>query len=260
MCPVEAATGPRTEARVVDALGAKAAQSEVRVSTAEKGRVVILGGHGKIALLAAPKLKDAGYAVESVIRSEAQSSDIEAAGASPVVLDLENADAEALKQAFSGAQAVVFSAGAGGGSPERTRSVDFEAAARTMDAAEAAGVKRYVMVSYAGAGVDVDRLDPEDAFYPYAQAKHDADAHLRQSGLDFTILGPGRLTLEPASGKIVLADFDGTMSGHAPSGDQAVTSRENVAEVLTQVLSANSAIRQTVNFYDGDTPVPQAIG
>ena len=147
---------------MVDALGAKAAQSEVRVSTAEKGRVVILGGHGKIALLAAPKLKDAGYAVESVIRSETQSSDIEAAGASPVVLDLENADAEALKQVFSGAQAVVFSAGAGGGSPERTRSVDFEAAARTMDAAEAAGVKRYVMVSYAGAGVDVDRLDPED--------------------------------------------------------------------------------------------------
>ncbi|MDN6169902.1 MAG: SDR family oxidoreductase [Micrococcaceae bacterium] len=242
-----------------DALGAESAQSEVFVSTADKGRVIVLGGHGKIALLAAPKLKDAGYAVESVIRSADQRGDIEAAGASPVVLDLENADAEALTQAFSGAQAVVFSAGAGGGSPERTRSVDFEAAARTMDAAEAAGVKRFVMVSYAGAGVDADRLDPEDSFHPYAQAKHDADAHLRQTGLDFTILGPGRLTLEPASGKITIADFEGTIAGQAPAGDEAVTSRENVAEVLAHVLSDGAAIGRTVNFYDGDTPLAEAI-
>lgn len=259
MYQVEAANPSLAKVGWTDALGAASAQSEVLMSAEAKGRVVILGGHGKIALLAAPRLKEAGYAVESVIRAADQSSAIEAAGASPVVLDLENADVEALKQAFSGAQAVVFSAGAGGASPERTRSVDFEAATRTMDAAEAAGVKRFVMVSYAGAGVDVDRLESDDAFHPYAQAKHDADAHLRRTGLDFTILGPGRLTLEPASGKITIADFEGTIAGRAPAGEEGVTSRENVAEVIAHVLASGAGSRQTVNFYDGGTPIATAI-
>lgn len=229
------------------------------MSAEEKGRVVILGGHGKIALLAAPKLKDAGYTVESVIRSPEQSSEIEAVGASAVVLDLESVDVETLTKAFSGAQAVVFSAGAGGGSPERTKTVDFEAATRTMDAAEQAGVKRFVMVSYVTAGVDVDGLDPDNSFYVYAKAKHDADAHLRKTGLDFTILGPGGLTLEPGSGKITLADEAGKVAGRAPEADEAVTSRENVAEVMTHVISSGAAIRQTVGFYDGDTPITEAI-
>lgn len=225
----------------------------------ENGRVVLLGGHGKIALLAAPKLKDAGYTVESVIRSAGQSSDIEAAGASPVMLDLENADVATLAQAFSGAQAVIFSAGAGGGNPERTHTVDFEAATRAMDAAEKAGVKRFVMVSYVRASVDADKLDPSNSFYPYAKAKHDADAHLRQTGLDYTILGPGRLTLEPASGKIALADLGGRIDGREPSAGEAATSRENVAEVITHVVGSGAAIRETINFYDGDTVIAEAI-
>ncbi|WP_372698766.1 SDR family oxidoreductase [Arthrobacter sp. JSM 101049] len=222
-------------------------------------RVVILGGHGKIALLAAPKLTDAGYAVESVIRNPDQTGEIEAAGGTAVVLDIETAGVDELAQAFSGAAAVVFSAGAGGGSPERTRAVDLDAAVRAMTAAEQAGVRRFVMVSYARADVDLDRLDPGDSFYPYAQAKHDADAHLRGTGLDYTILGPGRLTLEPATGKIQLADAHGEVAGRELAADQKVTSRENVAAVITHAIAANTSIRATVNFYDGETPIADAL-
>lgn len=222
-------------------------------------RVVILGGHGKIALLAAPKLSDAGYAVESVIRNPEQSGDIEAAGRTAVVLDIETAGVDELAQAFSGATAVVFSAGAGGGSPERTHAVDFEAAVRAMTAAEQAGVARFVIVSYSRASVDIDNLDPENSFYPYAKAKHDADEHLRGTGLDYTILGPGMLTLEPATDKIQLADAEGKIDGRAPEGQESNTSRENVAAVITHVISANTSLRQTVNFYDGETSIADAL-
>src|SRR5699024_6295334 len=119
---------------------------------ADSNRVVIIGGHGKIALLAAGKLRTAGYTVDSVIRNPDQSADVRTAGGTPLVLAIESASVEALRSRFSGAAAIVFSAGAGGGNPERTRAVDYEAAARAITAAEQAGVKRFIMVSYAGAG------------------------------------------------------------------------------------------------------------
>lgn len=226
---------------------------------ASEQRVVILGGHGKVALLAAPKFKDAGYSVDSVIRNPGQSDDVKKAGGNPVVLDIESADVDALANLFNGAAAVVFSAGAGGGNPARTHDVDYVAAVRSMDAAKQAGVRRFVIVSYATVSVDLDRIDPSDSFYPYVQAKHDADAYLRDSGLDYTILGPGGLTLEPASGKVTIADPDGQIGGRAPEQGQAVTSRDNVAEVMTYVIAHDAAVGQTVNFYDGDTLISEAI-
>ncbi len=118
------------------------------------------------------------------------------AQAEPVVLDVEEADTAALAEAFAGAEAVVFSAGAGGGNPERTRAVDQDAAIRSMDAAEQAGVSRYVMVSYARSETDIHTLDTDSSFYPYAAAKHHADNHLRSTKLNYAILGPGKLTEE----------------------------------------------------------------
>ena len=225
----------------------------------DSDRVVILGGHGKIALLAAPKLKDAGFSVDSVIRNPGQSADIEAAGANPVVLDIETADTKALADVFTGAKAVVFSAGAGGGSPERTKAVDLEAAKRAVDASAEAGVDRFVMVSYSSAGVDLERVDPDNSFYPYVEAKHGADEHLRASSLDYTILGPGGLTLEPSQGSVLLADDSGDVDGTTPDSDTRVTSRELVADVMTYVIANDAAKRKTVNFYDGTTPIADAV-
>lgn len=221
----------------------------------DKQRIVIIGGHGKVALLATPKLAAAGYAVDSIIRNPDHAGDVREAGGNPVVLDIESADVDALASAFQGAHAIVFSAGAGGGNPQRTHAVDYEAATRAMQAAEQAGARRFVMVSYAGADRDVHRMDPSDSFYPYAKAKHDADARLRESSLDWTILGPALLTLEPATGKIQPVES----AGDAWPDDKRVTSRDNVAEVIAHVITTGAASRQTVNFYDGDTPIAEAI-
>lgn len=223
---------------------------------ADQKKVVIVGGHGKIALLAAPKLTDAGYAVDSIIRNPEHRDDVAATGANPVLLDIESADTDALADAFASAEAVVFSAGAGGGNPERTKAVDHDAAIRTMDAAEKAGVRRYVMVSYVRAAVDIHSADKESSFYPYAEAKHLADKHLTETELDYTILGPAGLTGDPASGKIVTADDDGTVEG---SSDATSTSRENVAEVIRHVLANDAGLRRRINFYDGATPIADAI-
>ena len=223
---------------------------------AEK-KAVIIGAHGKIALLTAPRLVEAGYAVDGVIRNPDHATDVSATGANPVELSLEDAGVDDLAQAFTGADAVVFAAGAGGGNPARTDAVDHKGAVRAMDAAQQAGVDRFVLVSYARALVDVDTLNPEDSFFPYAKAKHDADEHLRSTNLDYTILGPGRLTLEPAAEKIVVADEKGAVEG-LPA-EAAVTSRDNVAAVIAHVLTKDAGVRQTINFYDGDTAIADAI-
>lgn len=225
----------------------------------EERRVVLIGGHGKVALLAAPKLVARGFAVDSLIRNPDHSAEISATGATPVVLDIENAGVEQLAEAFSGAHSIVFSAGAGGGNKERTRAVDFDAAVRSMEAAKQAGVSRFVMVSYSRALVDVDNLDPENSFYTYAKAKHDADAVLRETDLDYTILGPGALTLDPASKRITIADETGNIDGKAPEAENGKVSRENVAEVITHVVDTEAAQRSTVNFYDGSTAIAEAI-
>lgn len=223
----------------------------------DKQRVVILGGHGKVALLAAHRLSMAEYDVDSIIRNPDQGDDVQSSGGHPVVLDLQTASVDDMATVFAGATAIVFSAGAGGDStPERTRAVDYEAATRAMAAADQAGVDRFIMVSYAGAATDVDRLDPKHGFYPYAKAKHDADAYLRETDLDYTIVGPARLTTEPATGNIQLTE----QAGDDWPDDKRVTSRGNVAQMITHVIDANAAVRRTVNFYDGEIPMADALG
>lgn len=224
---------------------------------ADKKKIVLVGGHGKIALLAAPKLVEAGYAVDSLIRNPDHRDDVAAAGANPVLLDVESADTDALADAFGSAEAIVFAAGAGGGNPARTKAVDQEAAIRTMDAAAQAGVSRYVIISYFRSAADIHSLDKDSSFYPYAEAKHRADEYLTDTELDYTILGPGGLTEEPASGRIIVADAEGAVDDDSHEGVD--TSRENVAEVIRHVLISGAGKRQRINFFDGDTPIDEAI-
>ena len=213
--------------------------------------ITIIGGHGKVALQLNRLLSEQGETVRAVIRKPEQSQDIEDTGATPVVADVQSMDVAALTELFRGQDTVVWSAGAGGGSPERTYAVDRDAAIRSMDAAEAAGVRRYVMVSYMGAGQD-HGVPEDDDFYAYAQSKADADDHLRASSLDWTILGPGVLTDEDPSGSIAL--------GRAGQDDNRNTSRGNVALVAARVLThGQGTTEKFIEFADGDTPVAEAV-
>ncbi|MBD8870427.1 SDR family oxidoreductase [Nocardioides donggukensis] len=211
-------------------------------------RIAVVGGHGKVALHLARELTGKGHQVSSLIRNPDQSEDVEETGASAVVADVESLDVAGIAEVFSGHDAVVWAAGAGGGSAERTYAVDRDAAIRSMDAAGQAGAKRYVMISYFGAGPD-HGVPEDEPFFAYAEAKAQADAHLRASGLDWTVLGPSRLTLEPATGLIE--------TGEGVEGDEV--SREDVALVTAAVLGDDSTIGRTIEFNNGRTPIESAI-
>lgn len=156
-------------------------------------RIVIAGGHGQIALRLERLLAARGDEAVGVIRNPQQGEDLREAGAEPVVLDLESASVEETAEVLRGADAVVFAAGAGPNSGSaRKDTVDRGAAVLFADAAERAGVRRYVVVSSMGA--DPDNRG-EEVFDIYQRAKGEADAYVRsRSSLDWTILRPGMLT------------------------------------------------------------------
>jgi uncharacterized protein YbjT (DUF2867 family) len=213
-------------------------------------RIVLIGGHGKVALRLAKVLAGAGEEVTSVIRDPGQFDDVAATGARPEVLDVERADVDHLAALLAGQDAVVWSAGAGGGNPERTYAVDRDAAIRSMDAARLAGVTRYVMVSYLGARKD-HGVPADDAFFAYADAKAAADGYLRGTDLLWTVLGPGALTDEPGTGRIAVGPATGTTSRR--------TSRDNVAAVAAAVLARSGTVGRTVEFTDGPVPIDEAL-
>lgn len=211
--------------------------------------MTIIGGHGKVALRAARILAEAGAQVYSVIRNPDQADDIRETGASPVVADVETLDVDGLREVLRGSGSVVWAAGAGGGNPDRTYAVDRDAAIRSMDAAEQEGVEHYVMVSYDGAGLD-HGVPEDNSFFPYAQAKAEADDHLRRSSLQWTILGPGMLTDEPGGESIAV--------GEDKREDRA-TSRDVVAAVVAAVLRRPDTVGRTIEFSDGETPIGEAL-
>jgi uncharacterized protein YbjT (DUF2867 family) len=211
--------------------------------------VAIAGGHGQVALRLERLLAAAGHRSRAIIRNPDQAADVAAAGAEPVVLDLEAiAGLAALTDALRGADAVVFAAGAGPGSgPERKRTVDFGAAVKLVAAAGQAGIDRYVMISTLGA----DRPEARpDAMRPYFAAKAEAEEALRASGLAFTVLRPGSLTDDPGSGRVTLVDhLDGW--GAVP--------RDDVAAVLLALLADRAGVGRTVELVAGDTPIAAAV-
>lgn len=213
-------------------------------------KVLILGGHGKVALLLAPLLVERGDQVTSVFRNPAQEAEVGATGAHPVVADIEKLDVSGLTELLSEQDAVVWSAGAGGGDPARTYAVDRDAAIRSMDAAVAAGVPRYVMVSYLGSRPD-HGVPPDDSFFAYAEAKAAADEYLRATSLAATVLGPGRLTLEEPTGRIDIVTPD-------EEGDSATT-RADVAAVVAATLLEDNTIGRTIGFRNGATPIAEAL-
>lgn len=211
-------------------------------------RILIIGGHGKIALLLEPLLAARGDTVTAVIRNPDQQATVAATGANALVADIETLNTDQLAAIISGNDVVVWLAGAGGGDPRRTYSVDRDAAIRAVDAAAIAGVPRFIMVSYFGAGPD-HGVAPDNSFFAYAESKAAADEHLRASELDWTILAPSALTLDSPTGLIdTTTDKPGSVS------------RADVAAVIAATSSDASTIGRFIPFNSGDVPIADAIG
>src|SRR5215471_243312 len=213
-------------------------------------RVVIAGGHGKIALLLEGLLAGRGDEAVGLVRNPAHVADVQNAGAEAFICDLEAASADDVAALLSGADAVVFAAGAGPGSgAPRKDSVDRAASVLMAGAAEQAGVRRFVQVSSMGAG-QAPRPGTDEVWAAYVTAKTAAEADLRARDLDWTILRPGGLTDAPATGKIRLA---------APPVPGGTVPRTDVAAVIAALLDDPGTRHQTLELTGGDSPVAAAV-
>ncbi|RLK60170.1 NAD(P)-binding oxidoreductase [Actinokineospora cianjurensis] len=209
-------------------------------------RLVIAGGHGKIALVLTRLAADRGDTVIGVVRNPDHVDDIRAHGGDGVVLDLETATVEQVAAVLAGADAVVFAAGAGPGSGiPRKDSVDRGAAALTAEAAQIAQVRRYVQISAMG----LDRGSADDVFSAYLAAKDAAERDLRARDLDWTIVRPGRLSDDAPTGRVSLG------AATAPG----VVSRADVAAVLVAVLDEPRSAGLTLELVGGDVPVVESV-
>lgn len=211
-------------------------------------RVAIAGGHGQIALIIESLLNHAGHEAIGIIRNPDQAADLVTAGGIPLVLDLEHTDLDTLVADLDGVDAVVFAAGGGpSGGADRKLTVDRDAAILLADAAERRGITRYVMIS----AMEADGYEPDsqDVFQIYLRAKSEADADLRARALDWTVIRPGGLTDDEATGLIQVAASTGR--GTIPRAD--------VAEVVVQALINPRTIGRQFEVISGSTPISEAL-
>ncbi len=207
--------------------------------------VLIAGGHGKIARRLIRLLARDGHTARGLIRNPEHAADIEADGGVAVLCDLERDD---VAPHAAGADAIVFAAGAGPGSgAERKRTVDLGAAVKCVEAAEALGVARFVIVSSIGA--QAPDAGPE-AMRPYLHAKADADARVAASSLDWTIVRPGSLQDDPGTG---LVDVSTELGRRGP------VPRDDVALVLAETLQSPGTIGLTFEVFSGETHAREAV-
>ena len=210
--------------------------------------VAVAGGHGKVALRLLRILSERGDRALGLIRNPDHASDLEAVGATPAGADLENLDPDAIATSISGCDAVIFAAGAGPGSgPARKRTVDYGGAVKLIDACKSAGIRRYLMVSAMGVR-DPEARGPE--MRPYYEAKLEADQALAASGLDYTIVRPGRLTDDPGTGLVEAAPRL-ERGGEIP--------RDDVAATLLACLDDPSTIGKGFDLLSGETPIAEAV-
>jgi uncharacterized protein YbjT (DUF2867 family) len=211
-------------------------------------RIVIAGGHGQIALRLERLLAARGDEAVGIIRNPEQSEDLRAAGAEPVVLDLESATVEQTAEVLRGADAAVFAAGAGPDSgTERKDTVDRGAAVLFADAAERAGVRRYIVVSAMGADPD---HPGDEVFDAYLRAKGAADMYVRsRTALDWTILRPGMLTNDAGTGQVQMS----VSTGRGP------VPRDDVAAALLELLDTPATAGLTLELISGGVPLTVAV-
>ena len=212
-------------------------------------KVLVAGAHGKTARRLVRMLVDDGHEVRGLVRKKEQMPDVEADGAEPVLVDLEEQEAESgVGEAVEGCDAIVFAAGAGPGSgAARKETMDYGGAAKLIEAAQKRGVRRYLMLSSMGAG------NPEggsEAMQPYLFAKARADERLVESGLDYTIIRPGGLTNEEGTGRVEAAQS---------LGRRGEISRYDVARTFADALEMRNTYGKTFEILAGDTPIREAL-
>ncbi|CAN6614659.1 hypothetical protein TRVA0_006S00254 [Trichomonascus vanleenenianus] len=215
-------------------------------------RVVIFGANGKVGKQLCHKLK-AASALEplAVVRKEEQVKAFEQQGIKSVLASL-TGDLRSIVDVVKGNDVVVFTAGAGGASDALTMMIDLDGAVKTMEAAEMAHVKRYIMVSAIKAD-ERDYWSKSEALRVYYTAKHYADRELQHTNLDWTILQPGLLTDNAATKKIEPVNLP--LHGSAPRS----INREDVAECIIEAINQPKTIHKSLQLLNGELPIAKVF-
>lgn len=214
-------------------------------------KVAIVGGHGQIALRLTTLLSANGHEVIGLIRNPDHAGDVRTHGGDPWVVDLEHSHSGEVAMGFGGADAIVFAAGAGPGSgAERKFSLDRDGAILAADAAQLAGIRRFIVVSSLNADSTAEEPSADEVFRIYLLAKSQADADVRaRDALDWTIVRPGALTNDDGTGGVRIAE----------RVEEGVITRDDVAAVLRELLEQRAGIQQQFDLVGGDVPVAEAV-
>ncbi|MEO0872774.1 MAG: SDR family oxidoreductase [Pseudomonadota bacterium] len=206
-------------------------------------RVLIAGATGKTGLKLAEELAANSHTPIALVREGSDTS------ALPEGCETRHGDLTDLPMDIAeGVDAVVFAAGSGSSTgKEMTKKVDEDGAKALVDAAERAGVERFVMLS--SIGVDAPEEGPE-AMQPYLKAKRAADDYLRASSLTETIVRPVALTDEPGTGHVI---------AKASVDPKTEISRDDVAHVLAVCLDQPEARHTTFELTSGEMPITEAV-
>lgn len=210
-------------------------------------KVFLIGANGQIGQrLTGLFQKDGTHTLRAMVRKEEQKEALQAAGTEAVLADLEGS-AEDIAKAAEGCDAVVFTAGSGGSTGhDKTLLIDLDGAAKAVEAAKKAGIKRFIMVSALQAH---NRANWNEALKPYYVAKHYADKILEASGLTYTIIRPGGLLNDPGTGKIkAAADLE-----------RGSISRDDVANTVIAALDEPNTYEKAFDLTAGSTSVREAL-
>ncbi|MEP5176793.1 SDR family oxidoreductase [Marinobacter alexandrii] len=207
--------------------------------------VFIAGANGQIGQHLLQEMANSNHEARALIRHPDQGPDLQKLGATETVVgDLEHDCSEAMR----GCDAVIFTAGSGPHTgPDKTIDVDQDGAIRLVDTARAMGTKRFIMVSSMRA--EEPEKGPEKLKH-YLWAKHNADEHLKNSGLNYTIVRPGRLIDNDGFGNVALS---------ARLEEFGEIPRQDVARVLLAVLDSDNTADTVFDVVSGDTPVAEAV-
>lgn len=210
---------------------------------------LVIGANGGIGRILIQQLKDANESFTAGVRKEEQVKELKSADVDAILVDVENDSIEALTDKFKGFDNVVFSVGSGGSTgPDKTIIVDLDGAVKTIEASKASNVQKYVMVSTYDSRREA--FDPSGDLKPYTIAKHYADEHLKNSGVNYTIVHPGGLLDDAGTNEIEAASFfEGR--GSIP--------REDVASVLKEIVTSDGYINSEFQIISGKESIADAL-
>lgn len=210
-------------------------------------KVFVIGSNGQIGKYLIQLLKESNeHTVRAMVRRKEQAEALIAEHVEAVIADLEGS-VEPISEAARGCDAIVFTAGSGGQTGfDKTLLIDLDGTAKAIEAAELAGIERFVMISAIQAH---NRENWHESIRPYYAAKHYADKILELSPLTYTIIRPGSLLNEPGTGRIAASE----------NISQGSIAREDVAHTIVAALSAKQTYRKSFDLISGDETIASAL-